>query len=81
MVHLESVDESRNRFRYYGVRVAPNLFGDRSVIVEWGRIGSRGRMRILASGPAADMVRRAEKLVARKQKRGYAVRIDPDAWS
>jgi predicted DNA-binding WGR domain protein len=33
-------------YRYYVLSVQPNLFGGWSLIHEWGRIGSPGRVRI-----------------------------------
>jgi len=69
--HLEWVEPAKNRFRYYGVSVERNLFGDRSVIVRWGRIGRAGRQRVAASGDAGAMDIRARRLVRDKLRRGY----------
>lgn len=75
---LRRIEPEANCHRFYCLSVEPNLFGDRSVVVHWGRIGARGRIRIAASGPAADMAGLADRMVARKLRRGYAV-ISPSS--
>ncbi len=69
--HLERIDPEKNCYRYYGISLEENLFGDRSVIVRWGRIGRARRQRIDASGEAGEMVVRAQKLATQKLRRGY----------
>lgn len=71
-IHLERVDPERNCFRYYGIFVEENLFGDRSLVIRWGRIGRIARERIAASGSAEQMLARAVKLQVTKCRRGYA---------
>ena len=43
-IHLEKCHPQRNRFRFYGLSLEPNLFGGWSLVREWGRIGRAGRM-------------------------------------
>lgn len=40
-LHLERRDPAKNQFRFYRLVLAPTLFGDWSVMREWGRIGGR----------------------------------------
>lgn len=42
-VHLQSVDPSRNRARFYSMAVVRDLFGAWVLVKAWGRIGSKGR--------------------------------------
>lgn len=70
-VLLERVDKSKNMFRFYRVETQPNLFGDHSVVVQWGRIGSQGRVRVNASGSQPFVEKIAARLVNLKIKRGY----------
>jgi len=70
-IRLEHVDPNLNKFRFYEVGVEPNLLGDHSIIIRWGRIGRPGRVRIHASGPKDDVAPKALKLVDIKIRNGY----------
>ena len=71
-VYLRKVDAARNMARFYYVDLAPNLFGEVSVLRSWGRIGAQGRTMIetCASVDAARLS--AGRLVRVKLRRGYA---------
>ena len=43
---LRRIDPARNMARFYRVSIGPSLFGDFSVVREWGRIGTIGRVRV-----------------------------------
>src|SRR3712207_7089237 len=43
---LHRCDQSRNMARYYVLSIEPSLFGDATLIREWGRIGQPGQRRI-----------------------------------
>ena len=42
---LERVDRARNMNRYYVLSVTPSLFGDTTLVREWGRKGQGGQQR------------------------------------
>ncbi|MBB1251750.1 WGR domain-containing protein [Rhizobium sp. G21] len=44
-VYLTHVDPGRNMARFYTMSVQPTLFGECSVVREWGRIGTGGQVR------------------------------------
>jgi predicted DNA-binding WGR domain protein len=46
MIHLRQVDPARRRKRFYVGRVGRTLFGEWSLPLEWGRIGSTGRVQL-----------------------------------
>ena len=46
MTFLTRIDPTRNIDRFYVVQVLPTLFGDWTVLREWGRRGSPGTMRL-----------------------------------
>ena len=46
MTFLTRIDPSRNINRFYVVQGLPTLFGDWTVLREWGRRGSPGTMRL-----------------------------------
>lgn len=60
--------------RFYVLSLQPTLFGQTSLVRNWGRIGTSGREKIeqfeTPDGAAAAL----SKLAVRKIKRGYVVR-------
>lgn len=70
-IRIERVDPEANMYRFYRLRLMPDLFGGVSLLREWGRIGTKGRHRIELfedAGYAADAM---VALYRAKQKRGY----------
>ncbi len=70
-IRIERVDPDANMYRFYRMRLLPDLFGGVSLLREWGRIGTQGRHRIELfedAGHAADAML---TLYRAKQKRGY----------
>jgi predicted DNA-binding WGR domain protein len=70
-IHLVRIDSEKNVARFYKLDVQPSLFGDWSLVREWGRIGQPGTVHFEVHGTrgAADIA-----LIAKwfeKQKRGY----------
>ena len=45
-IRIERVDHDSNMYRFYRLRLMPDLFGGVSLLREWGRIGTQGRHRI-----------------------------------
>ena len=71
MKTFTKIDASRNRHRYYTIYVMRNLFGEWSVMREWGRIGSPGRV-TLQSFASEEEARQAERISLRLRARhGY----------
>lgn len=72
-IRIERVDPETNMFRFYRLRLLPDLFGGVSLLREWGRIGTQGRHRIELfpdAGQAADAMLAVYRS---KQKRGYVL--------
>ena len=69
---LHQIDPARNRQRFYTLQLAPNLFGEWSLIRSWGRLGTSGQQRTSwhASREAAESA--LQRILAQKQRRGYA---------
>jgi len=70
-IRFERLDPEANMYRFYRMRILPDLFGGVSLLREWGRIGTQGRHRIdlfKDAGQAADAM---VALYRKKQKRGY----------
>jgi predicted DNA-binding WGR domain protein len=45
-IHLIRIDPEKNMARFYKLDVQPNLFGQWSIVREWGRIGRAGTIRV-----------------------------------
>jgi predicted DNA-binding WGR domain protein len=70
-VRLEKCVPEKNQQRFYLLRLAPTLFGEWSLIREWGRIGQQGRI-VLDTFDTPDEAEAAlEAKKAKKQRRGY----------
>ena len=71
MTLIHRRDPARNMARFYLIDTHADLFGGVAVLREWGRIGRAGRIK--ADGhpdaPAAKLA--AERITARKRRRGY----------
>ncbi|MEP9389986.1 WGR domain-containing protein [Mesorhizobium sp. KR9-304] len=68
---LRRIDPARNMARFYLVSVGRSLFGDFSVMREWGRIGTIGRMRIDLFEDEHAARGAVEAIGGGKRKRGY----------
>lgn len=73
-IYLESIDPKANRFRFHLFELSPGLFGP-TLIRRWGRIGTLGQTRILLFEDEVRATTEFVRLVALKQKKGYAVPI------
>lgn len=73
-VYLTRRDPERNMARFYVLALEPTLFGEVALLRTWGRIGTRGQVRIETfDGMAEAYVARA-KLERTKLRRGYSER-------
>ena len=70
-MELTRIDTSRNARRFYRMEIVPGLFGDWSLVREWGRIGQPGQVRVdwFEDEAAAKDVR--FEIHMKKAKRGY----------
>ncbi|KLK91676.1 polymerase [Microvirga vignae] len=71
---LDRRDPSCNMARYYVLSIEPSLFGDATLIREWGRIGRQGRRRIEIYENQSRAVEALETWLQRKRRRGYVLR-------
>lgn len=70
-MHLHREDPLRNMRRFYLMAIQRDLFGGVSLIREWGRMGSSGRLRIDHHPDEGRAVDALADLVTSKRKRGY----------
>jgi predicted DNA-binding WGR domain protein len=75
---LHRVDAARNMARFYAMSIETTLFGGRSLVRNWGRIGTWGRYKIELFGDEAAAETAMARLARIKSGRGY-LRV-PDPW-
>ncbi|MBB3712379.1 putative DNA-binding WGR domain protein [Limimaricola variabilis] len=73
-IHLEKIDAARNCYRFYEISLAPDLFAEAALVVRWGRIGGRGRVRVAGSGSLREAQDMATRLLRLRLRHGYALR-------
>lgn len=71
--HLQRIDDSRNMARFYRMSIQPTLFGEVSLIRNWGRIGTSGQEMVRTFEEVAEMERARKRLERGKIGRGYLV--------
>jgi predicted DNA-binding WGR domain protein len=71
---LDRCDPSQNMSRFYVLRIERSLFGDPTLVREWGRSGQRGRQMIEIHSSEDKAIEALETWLRRKQRRGYKVR-------
>jgi predicted DNA-binding WGR domain protein len=64
-------DPERRMARFYAMHVQGTLFGAWSLIREWGRIGSPGRVRADPHAAIDEAEAAAERIAATKRRKGY----------
>lgn len=69
--HLRRIDPEQNMRRFYRLGLQPDLFGGCTLIREWGRIGSGGRMRCDTHPSEGHAVTALIAMWQAKARRGY----------
>jgi predicted DNA-binding WGR domain protein len=57
--------------RFYAMSIEPTLFGDTSLVRNWGRIGTRGQRKIELFENSIEARGAMGQLAIRKARRGY----------
>lgn len=70
-LYMTRHDPARNMARFYVISLVPTLFGEVSVLRNWGRIGSRGQMMVDTFQTAEDAIAASDRLGKIKRRRGY----------
>ncbi len=68
---LRRIDLERNMRRFYLMQVQLDLFGGASLIREWGRIGTRGRVLVEHHPDEGGAVTSLPSMARSKARRGY----------
>jgi predicted DNA-binding WGR domain protein len=72
-LRLVSIDESRNRARFYVLQWHPTLWGGLALVRIWGRIGSAGRAQVLSYADSPRLDATLAQTVRRRLRHGYQV--------
>ncbi len=70
-VYLTRIEASQNMARYYRMTVQPTLFGEWSVVREWGRLGRGGQVRVVPYPSESEAVEAMTTIEQQKVRRGY----------
>lgn len=70
-IYLERHDSEENLHRFYQMYVVPGIFGDWSLVREWGRVRSPGTVRKEWFGSEKEAVAVGEALSEAKRRKGY----------
>jgi predicted DNA-binding WGR domain protein len=73
---LDRRDPDANMARFYVLSIEASLFGDATLIREWGRIGTAGQRKIELHESEDSAKEALEMWLRRKQRRGYVTRPD-----
>ncbi|WP_237050833.1 WGR domain-containing protein [Microvirga ossetica] len=71
---LDRCDPTCNMARYYVLAIEPSLFGNPTLIREWGRIGLPGQRRVELHENQSRAMEALETWLQRKRRRGYELR-------
>jgi predicted DNA-binding WGR domain protein len=71
VIVLTRSDPDRNMHRFYALAIAPTLFGEWTLMVEWGRIGSAGMVHRHTFDDEATAQATLARRIVTKTRRGY----------
>jgi predicted DNA-binding WGR domain protein len=71
-LHQRRIDAGRNMRRFYALSTQPTLFGEMSLIRNWGQIGMNGKTMMQTFDGTAEAVEAFGRLERAKRRRGYA---------
>lgn len=75
-IRLEKRIAEKNQFRFYRLALQPTLFGEWSMVREWGRIGRKGRVVTDTFNTFGQASSALSQKILTKQRRGYQIAAD-----
>ena len=70
-LYVERTNAEKNMARFYAMSIEPTLFGEACLMRRWGRIGTRGQLKVHHFEQEKDAVELFLDLVRQKRHRGY----------
>jgi predicted DNA-binding WGR domain protein len=74
MAYLTRTDPTRNINRFYVVDITPTLFGEWTLLREWGRRGSPSTLRLDSYQRREEAQSAEQRTIKRRLQRGYTAR-------
>lgn len=74
VVYLERICRTRNMARFYRLSAVETLFGDWTVVREWGRIGRGGQSREQRCETLDEARAACQQQEQHRMRRGYRIR-------
>ncbi len=71
-IHIRKINPACNMRRFYALSIERDLFGNYLLVRRWGRIGTKGRMRVETFRAMENAEQRFETWKAAKLARGYS---------
>ena len=72
-IRFVSCDPAKNRNRFYLLSWQPTLDGSIALVCTWGRLGTRGRFRLLCAADQPNVQDMVARIIRRRVQRGYQV--------
>ena len=72
-IRFVSRDPAKNRNRFYLLSWQPTLDGPAALMYTWGRLGTRGRSRMLCAADQPHALDMVARIIRRRLQRGYHV--------
>jgi predicted DNA-binding WGR domain protein len=72
-IRFVSRDPAKNRNRFYLLSWQPTLDGSAALVCSWGRLGTRGRSRMLCAADQPNAQDVVARIIRRRVQRGYQV--------
>ncbi|MCU7850500.1 MAG: WGR domain-containing protein [Candidatus Thiodiazotropha sp. (ex Lucinoma kastoroae)] len=69
--YLHQIIPEQNAYRFYSVHIAPTLFGEWSIVYEWGRIGQPGQLRMKVFPDEHTALCAGRDQLSQKERHGY----------
>ncbi|HZG29584.1 MAG TPA: WGR domain-containing protein [Ensifer sp.] len=70
-IYLERRDAAKNMARFYCLSIELTLFGDVRLRRHWGRIGTRGRVKLHDFAKREEAAALFDRVLKAKRRRGY----------
>ncbi len=74
-LYVERTNAEKNMARFYAISIEPNLFGEACLMRRWGRIWTRGQMKVHHFEREEEAVELFLELVSQKRARGYSPEV------
>jgi predicted DNA-binding WGR domain protein len=71
MAQYTHIDAAKKKHRFYSLQTTPTLFGEWSLVREWGRIGSPGTVRVESFASEAQARDEEQRTVRLRIRHGY----------